>query len=402
MTIETKKGIAGIGFIKNIRSFISDLQAHLTGTTQTVNQAILDKVVNDQIKNKSIKYLNKFGYPNDRDGSSFTKENAVYLVFSTGYKTVDGNEVIGWFYRQRIDQKYTGVDFGTQKNFKEDVKDKTSFRMGDFSFENWNDGYAFLEDIAANTIPEKWTYHYHLSGIPHPILKAYIENIFEKLKKEQGKILKGDDNKYMIFNSNLLDKYFHEIFIISEVFVDDDETTYRNPFRLKSLTDLIKLGFKVNGNQLNNLEQLPKKPSFFGDINEVIFQTNWIIDRSFEKFEHIIEERKDRFPSDYQIKKNDELARALDNAINYAVAIAQRNYKFIVPQYRPQDNKIQLLMPIYLSGSFTEKPDFALILDPDPLNQIYLPQTILPLDAAYQNARLIAKPDEYWLNPDKI
>lgn len=401
-TQQTKNGIVGLGYMKNIRTFIADFQILLVGTTQTATQKALDKAVDDQILNKTIQYLNKFGFPNDRDGSVLTKANATYILFSTGYKNADGSEIYGWFYRQRVDQYFSGVDFGTQKDFKAEIKDKTSFRMGDFSFENWNDGFAFLDDLADNTIPEKWTYHYHKSGIPHPILKAYIENIFEKLKRESGKIVKGDDNKYIVFNSNLLDKYFHEIFIVSEVIVDDDETTYRNPFRLKSLTDLIKLGFKINGNQIKSLEQLPKKPSFFTDINEVIFQTSWIIDRSFEKFEHIIEERKDRFPPEYQSKKNDELARALDNAINYAVAIAQRNYKFIVPQYRPQDNKIQLLMPIYLSGSFTEKPDFALILDPDITNQIYLPQTILPLDAAYQNARLIAKPDEYWLNPDKI
>lgn len=402
MASQIKNGIVGLGFMRNIKTFVSELQVHLAGTTQTANQGFIDKSIDEQIKNNTIRYLNKFGYPNDRDGSVLTRDNAIYIVFNTGYKNIQGSDIFGWFYRQRIDQNYNGVDFGTKKDLKEDIKDKTSFRMGDFSFENWNDGYAFLEDIADNTIPEKWTYHYHKSGIPHPILKAYIENIFLKLKTEPGKILIGDDKKYMIFNSNLLDKYFHEIFIVSEVIVDEDETTYRNPFRLKSITDLIKLGFKISGNQLKSLEQLPKKPSFFTDINEVIFQTNWIIDRSFEKFEHIIEERKERFPSEYQSKKNDELARALDNAINYAVAIAQRNYKFIVPMYRPQDNKIQLLMPIYLSGSFTEKPDFALILDPDTTNQIYLPQTILPLDAAYQNARLIAKPDEYWLNPDKI
>lgn len=68
--------------------------------------------------------------------------------------------------------------------------------------------------------------------------------------------------------------------------------------------------------------------------------------------------------------------------------------------YRPQEAKIQLLMPIYLSGSFTSSPDFALVLDLE--DGIYTPETILPLDAAYQNARLITKPDELWLNPDDI
>lgn len=397
-----KTGIQKFGYIKNIKTFISELQSLLSGTKQIANQSDMDKIVAEQEINKTIRYLNKFGFPNDKDKTLLTNDNAIYIVFQTGYKNAKNVNILGWFYRQRIDQNFTGIQFGTEKDFRKDIKDKTTFRMGNLSFDDWGDAIAFLEDIANNTIPETWTYHYHNSGIPHPILKAYIENIFEKVQKEKSKIIKSDDNKYVIFNSNLLDKYFHEVFIVAKIYEDDDEIIYRNPYRLKSIGDLIRVNFCYNGNLLKDNSLLPGTPTFFKDINEVIFQTEWTIDRSFEKFEHIIEERKDRFPSTYQNKKNDELARALDNAINYAIAIAHRNYKFIVPMYRPQENKIQLLMPIYLSGSFTEKPDFALILDPDIEHQIYVPQTILPLDAAYQNARLIAKPDEYWLNPNNI
>lgn len=403
MTTQEKRGIQSLGFIKNIRTYVSDLQAILAGTTTVATFQAIDISVDEQTSRGTLKYLNKFGYPNDRDCNvPLTRDNAIYIVFTTNYKNAAGKEIIGWFYRPRPDQKFNGVFWGTQRDLTEEIKDKTSFRMGSFSFDNWSDAMRFLEDMALNTMDETWTYQHHTTAIPHPILKAYIENIFEKLKKESRKILKSDDGKYIVFNSNLLDKYFHEIFIISEVVSEDATISYRNPIRMKSLRNLIDLGFKINGQQINNLEQLPDKPSFFQDINEVIFQPDWTIDRSFEKFEHIIDDRKERFPEIYQTKKNDELARALDNAINYAVAIAKRNYKFIAPMYRPQDDKIQLLMPIYLSGSFTDRPDFALILDPDPENQIYLPQTILPLDAAYQNARLIAKPDEYWLNPNKI
>jgi hypothetical protein len=400
--MNAKNGIKSLGHIKNIKTFVQELQNLLIGTTQTVNQNNLDKTINEQSEKNLLRYLNKFGYTTDREHDILNGDNAYYIIFDTGFANQDNANIVGWFHRQRIDQKFTGVSFGTEKNLKSEIKDNNCFKMGDISFDNWRDGYSFLDDLADNTIPEKWIYNYHKSGIPHPILKAYIENIFEKLKKEEGKILINDDEKYVVFNSNLLDKYFHEIYIIAEVLNEEGEISYKNPFRLKSLTDLIRLNFKIKGKQIKTLEQLPEKPTFFRDINEVIFQTDWTIDRSFEKFEHIIEERKDRFPSEYHVKKNDELARALDNAINYAVAIAQRNYKFIVPHYRPQDDKIQLLMPIYLSGSFTEKPDFALILDPDAKHEIYTPQTILPLDAAYQNARLIAKPDEYWLNPATI
>ena len=398
----SKNGIKSLGHIKNIRTFVQELQNLLIGTTQTATQTIVDKAIDEQFEKSTLRFLNKFGFTNDRDFDNLDSSNATYIVFNTTYNNKDGEDILGWFYRVRMDLNFTGVSFGTEKDLKSEIKDNTLFKMGDIYFENWRDGYSFLDDLADNTIPEKWIYNYHKSGIPHPILKAYIENIFEKLKKEPGKILINDDKKYIVFNSNLLDKYFHEIYIIAEVEEDEIEVGYKNPFRLKSLTDLIRLNFKIDGKQVKNLDQLPEKPTFFKDINEVIFQTDWTIDRSFEKFEHIIEERKERFPSEYHVKKNDELARALDNAINYAVAIAQRNYKFIVPHYRPQDDKIQLLMPIYLSGSFTEKPDFALVLDPDSKHQIYTPQTILPLDAAYQNARLIAKPDEYWLNPATI
>lgn len=141
---------------------------------------------------------------------------------------------------------------------------------------------------------------------------------------------------------------------------------------------------------------------FFDDINDVIFQTEWEIDKDFDTFTHIIQERAERFPDEYKGQETDVLARKLDDAIDFAVALAQRNYKFIVPMYRPQTNSIQLLMPIYLNGAYSKHPDFALILTPDKSTEMYLPETILPLDAVYQNARLIAKPDESWLNPETI
>lgn len=76
--------------------------------------------------------------------------------------------------------------------------------------------------------------------------------------------------------------------------------------------------------------------------------------------------------------------------------------EFIVPMYRPQENKIQLLMPIYLDLEFSPKPDFALVLTPDEEHGVYVPHTILELDQVYKNARLIMKPNSTWLNPEKI
>ena len=70
--------------------------------------------------------------------------------------------------------------------------------------------------------------------------------------------------------------------------------------------------------------------------------------------------------------------------------------------YYPSKHRIQLLMPIYLECTIDEQPDFALVLTPDAKNELYIPETILGLEEVYQDARLIAKPDESWLNPEII
>lgn len=56
-------------------------------------------------------------------------------------------------------------------------------------------------------------------------------------------------------------------------------------------------------------------------------------------------------------------------------------------------------MPIYLENSYTSQPDFALVLTPHADERVYTPETILGLDEVYQDARLVAKPEESWLNP---
>ena len=138
-------------------------------------------------------------------------------------------------------------------------------------------------------------------------------------------------------------------------------------------------------------------------MNEIIFHCDdWEIDKDLEKYEHIIEDRKERFPEKYQELATDDLGRRLNNAIQLAKKIAQRNYKFIVPMYYPTARRIQLLMPIYLETSYSSHPDFALVLTPHADEKLYTPETILGLDEVYQDARLIAKPEESWLNPEML
>ena len=59
--------------------------------------------------------------------------------------------------------------------------------------------------------------------------------------------------------------------------------------------------------------------------------------------------------------------------------------------------KIQLLAPLYLTNP--NNPDLALVLSLSDDKTVYYGHTCLTIEMAYNNARLIARPDSYWLQP---
>ena len=75
----------------------------------------------------------------------------------------------------------------------------------------------------------------------------------------------------------------------------------------------------------------------------------------------------------------------------YAKIRIKENYKSAVPQYF--NGKIQFLIPISLGDPSVV--DLSLAVGKD--GGIYTGHTCLTLDMAYNNARLIAKPESDWL-----
>lgn len=391
----TKKGLFAVGYVENNATYLEDLKKLLTEDNHSLTFNDLTDIVDKARK----EYFNAAGYSKSYDKKAVTKEEARYIRFSLNLKNSEGQELYGWFSRKKMSDNFIGVKWGTEKDFISMIRKNSRFVIGDLSFERFQDGLDFLKDIAESTISESWSYQHQQTKIDHPILKSYLENIIIRLKYEESngksdRFVYSRDKKYVMFNTNLLDKFFHDVVIVGKVVEEDGKELIMNPSRATSSKKILDLGF--------NRETKPQPPIFFDDVNDVIFRPTWKIDDDFDAYNHIVEERIDRFPEKYREETSESLARKLDNAIQYAIAMAQRNYKFIVPMYRPQKDKIQLLMPIYLEGTYSKKPDFALVLTPDDKNKLYLPETILPLDAAYQNARLIAKPDEAWLNPDEL
>lgn len=387
-------GIKKFGFINNFSNSVAQFNYLLQGSGQQITSTEIDSLV-DGVEPLN---LNSYGCDNFH-GQPVEGKFAMYKLIKTGRKTASGEEIVGLFVKNRKYNSFQGVTWTTRRGLKLEIDLLSRPRVGDIVFANKDTFEKFLEDIAANAVNEPWSFAHRPSSYKCPILKSYLENIFGKLKKEtlsgaQDKIVQSADGYYILFNTNLPDTFGNDIIIIAEVRKKvNGEEYYENPSMFtKGVSEMRRLGF--------SMENMPQPPRFFEDVNEVIFQSSWTIDSSFEHLNHIIQDNRARFPKEYQEKEPKRVASDLIQGINMAVSMAKRNFKYIAPMYRPQKDCIQMLMPIYLSGSYREAPDFALVLTPD--NGIYIPETILPIDGAYQNARLIAMPDEAWLRPDTI
>lgn len=387
-------GLKKFGYISNFSAQLAQLNHLLQGTDRTLKSYEVDSIVDSLVPTN----LNSYG-GNNFHNAPIDEAHAVYKVINTGIKTASGEDIVGLFVRNKKRATFEGVTWTTWRGIRMEITLASKPHMGDIFFASKEAMDAFLESVATSAVPEPWDFTGKVCACKYPILKSYLENIFCKLRKEaaegkENKVVYSADGQHILFNTNLPDTFGHDILILADVRKKSNgEEYYENPSMSKSgLYGRRQYGFRDEAN--------PEPATFFEDVNEVIFQSTWQIDANFEHLSHIIQDNRSRFPKEYQEKAPVEVAGDLEKAIELAKRMAKRNFKYIAPMYRPQKNGIQLLMPIYLSGSYKQAPDFALVLTPE--DGIYLPETILPIEGAYQNARLIAMPDEAWLKPETI
>ena len=126
-----------------------------------------------------------------------------------------------------------------------------------------------------------------------------------------------------------------------------------------------------------------------------------LYDRRCELFinvDHVME-HIGRFPE--HLQKNPYVARQLMiSAEATTKKRVYRNYKTAVPQYyreRGGSGGVQLLLPICLENP--ARADLALVVAKNEVGNAYRGSTVLTLDMAYNNARLLARPDTEWLQP---
>jgi hypothetical protein len=117
---------------------------------------------------------------------------------------------------------------------------------------------------------------------------------------------------------------------------------------------------------------------------------------NFERGQHL-DQLKQALESDSRCYR--AVVSRVKDSIELAVKRVSWNFKTAIPQYYPPVNEIQLLLLLALVND--EQPDVGLAVTKMPSGN-YLGYTILKLEWAYQNARLICKPDSDWLDPGSM
>ena len=226
---------------------------------------------------------------------------------------------------------------------------------------NWNN---YTEPLSKKAAQEEW------SNKTYPnkgILANYLTMTHKKLQYEKG--IKIKDN-YAIFNTGLYTDDYEEIYAYQK---------NNNDVKFLTAYELNKIG----------IHELPIRANYFDKPELLIFDPKCRID---VQYNHILSENKniERIPEEIQNAKN--LLAIVIGSIEIMKSKISMNYKLAIPQY--YNNQIQLLLPLYLLGN--ETPDVALAVT--KIGDHYQGHTCLTLDMAYNNARLIAKPESNWLS----
>ena len=225
---------------------------------------------------------------------------------------------------------------------------------------NWN---KYTEQLSSIAMEESWSNDtYPNNGI----LANYIVKTYNKLQAERNVIYTQD---YALFNTGLFTKYYEPIY------------AYQSGYDISFLT-----GYELSS---MGIYDRPERANYFENPELLLFDWHYPIDIQYK---HILDDdrNKSRLPESFLNSSN--MVTILNGAIDTMKKRVSANYKLAIPQY--YDNKIQLLLPLCLCDD--NVPDVAIAVTKK--DKCYQGHTCLTLDMAYNNARLIAKPDSSWLN----
>jgi len=248
--------------------------------------------------------------------------------------------------------------------------------------ETWE---THIQRLAEKANQEVWNFEkkeFRKEGVNYPILTSYLNYTFRRLQ-EQGKIKYSSDESRSCINTGLQTPEGKDIFA---TFYKNNQAEQRNQ------PDWNLFGyFDAYSDKVRDFEPLPDIATYIDNPSDLVYDHRLEIEVDYQ---HILQDNKERLPT--VLQENLFLARhAVEGAISQLRERLKRNYKLAVPHW--YNGKIQLLLPLSITDDLSA--DLALVSEKDETRKKYMIRTVLTMDMAYQNARVICSPDRQWLNP---
>lgn len=325
---------------------------------------------------------------------------------------------------------YPKVEQETEKaEEKEEFEDDRPIAPGQ-ALEQFADmGYwqEFLHDLADIALPENWELSNKRLG-KYYVLKKYIQYTFYRLQQE-NKVCISDDHQFAAFNTGLVNTHYDDIYAC---FVPNDSKETKQEWKFEAFALAGIRGKDGYGKMLTSyFDPLPQVPTYVKNNVDLIYDLNKDL---ITDYEHIIIENLRRLPLGYlkeccygdeksqemleaierardssalkqayfafskYIEENDKIYRRLRNRMEDAIEMALKrvrwNFRTAIPCYFPKGNCMSLMLPLCLEDD--THTDAALVVIKNPSGS-YQGQTVLQLDQAYLDARLICRPNPDWL-----
>ena len=252
-----------------------------------------------------------------------------------------------------------------------DLFDFAWFGTRDTTFED------YVKELKDKALPENW-------GDDNKILKNYLSFTYKYIAEKNNKqpslnyIVQSFDNSAASFNTGLFDKDYNPIYAFFK-----RNRVEKHPWFF--------IGFKVPSDfEMNSFAILPNRIQYFTNADDLIFKPNADIRINVP---HIIDDARNRarLPESILQYPDPMIRTLLEGAVQLAKKKISANYTLAVPQF--YQSQLQLLLPLEITNS--NKAEMALAVKYE--NGIYSGRTALTMEMAYNNARLITKPESSWL-----
>lgn len=286
----------------------------------------------------------------------------------------------------------------------------------------------FLEELERKALPEPWDFE-DSQNKKYFILQKYIQYTFYRLQLED-KVCVAEDGSFAAFNTGLVTQHYDDLYACFEPSDESHKTKWH------FLEFCTAAGRGVGKRLVDYFNPLPQPPSYFECKEDLLFDLEKELHTDYE---HILLDNVARLPLEFlreechgmraalevvdrieeagdwrekklryqelsdRIAETPRLFNRLRNRLEDAIEMARKqvrwNYKTAIPCFFPTRNVMSLMLPLSLQDD--SRADAALVVERTRSGN-YQGQTILTLQQAYLDGRLLCRPNSEWLDTRNI